>query len=74
MCLPPTLPQLPKLSTQPNVPQTDDRIEILEVFAELSDSRRAAGKRHQVSLCLALFTKRHCGRQPRLSRYWRLVD
>ena len=47
MCLPPTLPQLPKLSTQPNVPQTDDRIEILEVFAELSDSRRAAGKGRQ---------------------------
>lgn len=33
-----------------------DRIEILEAFAELPDVRKASGKRHQMSLCLALFT------------------
>lgn len=32
------------------------RIEILEAFAELPDSRQASGKRHQMTLCLALFT------------------
>ncbi len=29
---------------------------ILEAFAELSDSRRASGRRHSLPLCLALFT------------------
>ena len=33
-----------------------ERIEILEAFADLPDVRRAAGKRHQMALCLALFT------------------
>ena len=33
-----------------------ERIEILEAFADLPDVRRAAGKRHQMGLCLALFT------------------
>ena len=56
MSLPPAPSQLPKLTPQPNLPQTDERIEILEAFAELSDSRRAAGKRLPVPLCLALFT------------------
>lgn len=32
------------------------RIEILEAFAELPDVRQASGKRHQMTLCLALFT------------------
>ena len=33
-----------------------DCIEILEAFADLPDVRRASGKRHQMTLCLALFT------------------
>jgi hypothetical protein len=32
------------------------RIEILEAFAKLPDVRNASGKRHQMTLCLALFT------------------
>ncbi len=39
----------------PSQPSTD-RIEILEAFAELPDVRKASGKRHQMTLCLALFT------------------
>jgi len=35
---------------------TTDRIEILEAFADLPDVRQASGKRHQMTLCLALFT------------------
>lgn len=31
-------------------------IEILDAFAELPDVRQASGKRHQMTLCLALFT------------------
>lgn len=31
-------------------------IEILSAFAEIPDRRRAGGKRHQIALCLALFT------------------
>jgi len=56
MLLPPSSRPLPKLSAQSHVPPTDERIEILEVFADLPDCRRSAGKRHHVSLCLALFT------------------
>jgi hypothetical protein len=33
-----------------------ERIEILEAFAKLPDVRNASGKRHQMTLCLALFT------------------
>lgn len=33
-----------------------DRIEILEAFTEIPDVRHATGKRHQMALCLALFT------------------
>jgi len=33
-----------------------DRIEVLEAFAEFPDPRHASGKRHQMALCLALFT------------------
>ncbi|NJK63358.1 MAG: transposase family protein [Synechococcaceae cyanobacterium SM2_3_1] len=33
-----------------------EQIEILEGFAELPDVRNASGKRHQIALCLALFT------------------
>ncbi|NMF84361.1 transposase [Nodosilinea sp. P-1105] len=32
-----------------------ERIEILEAFVDLPDVRRAAGKRHHMALCLALF-------------------
>lgn len=39
----------------PSQPSTE-RIEILEAFADLSDVRQASGKRHQMTLCLALFT------------------
>ncbi|MEM1278436.1 MAG: transposase family protein, partial [Cyanobacteria bacterium P01_H01_bin.152] len=31
-------------------------VEILEAFADLADVRQACGKRHQMTLCLALFT------------------
>lgn len=37
-------------------PSPLERIEILEAFAELPDIRRSSGKRHQMALCLALFT------------------
>lgn len=39
----------------PCQPSTD-RLEILDAFAELPDVRQASGKRHQMTLCLALFT------------------
>lgn len=38
------------------VPPSPDRLEILEAFADLPDVRQASGKRHQMTLCLALFT------------------
>jgi hypothetical protein len=38
------------------VPLSTDRLEILEAFADLPDVRQASGKRHQMTLCLALFT------------------
>ncbi|NJL48963.1 MAG: transposase family protein [Leptolyngbyaceae cyanobacterium SM2_5_2] len=41
--------------SRPTSPATD-RIEILEAFAELPDVRYSSGKRHQMTLCLALFT------------------
>jgi hypothetical protein len=37
-------------------PPSTDRIEILEAFSDLPDVRKASGKRHQMTLCLALFT------------------
>ena len=40
------------LSSQPS----SERIEILEAFADIPDVRNASGKRHQMALCLALFT------------------
>ena len=45
-----------ELLAQSQVNPANERLEIVEAFAELSDTRRAAGKRHQVPLCLALFT------------------
>jgi hypothetical protein len=42
--------------TQSQVTCANKPIEILEAFAQLSDTRRAAGKWPQVPLCLALFT------------------
>lgn len=56
MRLRPSSHPLPESSPESQVTLTNGRIEILEAFAELSDARRAAGKRHQVPLCLALFT------------------
>lgn len=56
MRLPPDPCQLLQRSHQSDIPPSEERIEILEAFAGLSDRRRDAGKRHQVSLCLALFT------------------
>lgn len=47
--------QLERLA-QSQVNPANESLEIVEAFAELSDTRRAAGKRHQVPLCLALFT------------------
>lgn len=41
---------------QPHPESWPERIEILEAFAELPDVRQASGKRHQMALCLALFT------------------
>jgi hypothetical protein len=38
------------------VPSSADRIEILAAFADLPDVPQASGKRHQMTLCLALFT------------------
>jgi hypothetical protein len=49
---PQPLTKFPKLSNEPS----EERIEILEVFAGLPDRRRKKGKRHQGDLCLALFT------------------
>lgn len=37
-------------------PSTPKQIEILDAFVDIPDVRDASGKRHQVSLCLALFT------------------
>ncbi|MEM8604264.1 MAG: ISAs1 family transposase, partial [Cyanobacteria bacterium P01_H01_bin.121] len=38
------------------VQPSPERIEILAAFADLPDVRQASGKRHQMTLCLALFT------------------
>ena len=46
----------PQQLTQRQKPTSEERIEILEVFAGLPDPRRKRGKRHQGKLCLALFT------------------
>jgi hypothetical protein len=43
------------MTNQPVQPPAK-RIEILEAFADLPDVRKASGKRHQMALCLALFT------------------
>lgn len=56
MLLRPSPHPLPEFNNQSLVTPAHGHIEILEAFAELSDVRRAAGKRHQVPLCLALFT------------------
>ena len=56
MILPPSSRPLTKFTAESEIFPAKESIEILEAFAELSDPRRAAGKRHQVPLCLALFT------------------
>ncbi|NJL45000.1 MAG: ISAs1 family transposase [Leptolyngbyaceae cyanobacterium SM2_3_12] len=53
MRLPPTPP--PAVIDSRSEPAVE-RIEILEAFIDLPDVRRAAGKRHHMALCLALFT------------------
>jgi len=37
-------------------PSASERLEILEAFAEMPDVRNPSGQRHQLALCLALFT------------------
>ncbi len=49
-------PHSPALAPQPSFEAWPERIEILEAFADLPDVRRASGKRHHMTLCLALFT------------------
>ncbi|TVQ12597.1 MAG: ISAs1 family transposase [Leptolyngbya sp. DLM2.Bin27] len=49
---PPAAPAVVDSRLEPTV----ERIEILEAFVDLPDVRRAAGKRHHMALCLALFT------------------
>jgi hypothetical protein len=54
MRLPPTPSSSTVLVTAPEV--SAEPIEILAAFADIPDRRRAGGKRHQIALCLALFT------------------
>ena len=54
MRLPPTPSASTVLVTAPEV--RAEPIEILAAFAGIPDRRRAGGKRHQIALCLALFT------------------
>lgn len=49
-------PASPALAPQPSLEARPERIEILEAFADLPDVRKATGKRHHMTLCLALFT------------------
>jgi hypothetical protein len=56
MILRPEPKQLTKRQNRANEP-SQERIEILEVFAGLPDRRRKKGKRHQGNLCLALSKK-----------------
>ena len=54
-----SLSPTPSAAAAPVVSATNGRteqIEILAAFADLPDRRRAGGKRHQIALCLALFT------------------
>lgn len=50
------LPQSSTDAPPANPESLPKRIEILEAFAELPDVRNASGKRHHITLCLALFT------------------
>lgn len=54
MILPPQERRKLKLCAEQS--HSEKRIEILEAFADIPDRRRTKGKRHQVPLCLALFT------------------
>lgn len=56
MRLPP--PSAPAILLPEPIPaeSSPKRIEILEAFADIPDSRKVFGKRHPVALCLALFT------------------
>ncbi len=46
----------PAIVAQSEFEPAPERIEILAAFAEIPDRRQSSGKRHQISLCLALFT------------------
>lgn len=56
MRLPPTSVPAIILPSPDQAESCPQRIEILEVFADIPDPRQSSGKRHQVALCLALFT------------------
>jgi hypothetical protein len=58
MSLPPQTPLKIVGSTLPleGPPVTSEHIEILQAFAKLPDKRDPSGKRHHITLCLALFT------------------
>lgn len=49
---PPPLPTVIDSQTEPSV----EHLEIIKAFENLPDIRRSSGKRHQMTLCLALFT------------------
>lgn len=53
MLLPPKFPPSEVLLSSEVSPE---RIEILEAFSDIPDVRKVSGKRHQIALCLALFT------------------
>ena len=44
-------------------PQAVEELEIIAAFSEISDPRNNSGKRHQIALCLALFTLAMDGKQ-----------
>lgn len=56
MRLPPTPTPTVILPNPDQVESSPQPIEILEAFADIPDRRQSSGKRHQVALCLALFT------------------
>jgi hypothetical protein len=49
-------PSVPLTVVSPRAESGVKRLELLEAFSELPDSRKASGKRHEMALCLALFT------------------
>ena len=49
-------PKVPSSGSPLILEPAPDRIEILDAFADIPDIRKISGKRHQIVLCLALFT------------------